>query len=105
MSTPVFEDTDVKLLPSVEMLTDLFPYEEPTDANHHTHIINPPDNLHIWTPDMEHVQEVVDIARVTEQEVQALCGYRFVPKHNPEKFDACPACMKVAEQLMSENGE
>jgi hypothetical protein len=104
MSTPVLKKPFVTNVPNLEMITDLFPYEETSDPNARTHIINPPKNLHIWTPGME-TQELVDIARVTGQEIEALCGYRFVPKHNPEKFDVCEKCMKIAGDLMAGAGE
>ena len=85
-------------------LAQLFEYEESDDPNRKTHIINPPKNIHIWREGMT-AQDVVDIARATGQEVVSLCGYRWVPKHNPEKFDVCDACMKIAGHLMSEAGE
>lgn len=88
----------------IDALDRLFEYEESDDPNRKTHIINPPKNIHIWREGMT-AQDVVDIARATGQEVVALCGYRWVPKHNPEKFDVCDACMKIAGHLMSEAGE
>lgn len=88
----------------VTTIEDLFPYEESNDPNRKTHIVNPPKNIHIWRIGMS-MQDVVDIARATGQEVESLCGYRWVPKHNPEKFDVCQACMDIAGQMMSEAGE
>lgn len=85
-------------------IEELFPYEELDDPEHHTHIINPPSNLHIWKPGME-AQDIVDIARASNQEVVALCGFRFIPKHNPEKFDACSTCIDIAGGIMREEGE
>lgn len=82
----------------------LFPYEELDDPEHKTHIINPPMNRHVGLPGMS-AQEIVDTARMTHQEIEALCGFRFVPKHNPDKFDACTACMTVAGALMRGNSE
>lgn len=72
--------------------------------DHKTHIVNPPKNLHIWQPGMT-AQEIVDIARVTGQEVTALCGYKWVPKRNPDKYDVCQPCMDIAGELMRGNGE
>lgn len=86
-------------LPDVDLSTDLNPYEQSDDPNRRTHIVNPPLNIHIWVEGMT-MQEVVDIARFTGQEVVALCGYRWVPKHNPEKFDACKPCFEIAGKIM-----
>ena len=84
--------------------TDLFPYEEDNDPNRRTHIVNPPLNLHIFKPGMSS-QDVVDSARLLGLEVVALCGYRWVPKHNPEKYDICEPCIKIASELMRDAGE
>ena len=79
-------------------------YEESNDPDRKTHIINPPKNLHIWEPGMTS-REVVLIARATGQEVVALCDYRWVPKHNPEKYDVCEVCLSIAGELMKQAGE
>jgi len=84
----------------------VIPYEdeETLDPNKRTHIVNPPDNMHIWQPGMT-AQEIVNIARVTGQIVKTLCGFSFVPKRNPEKYDPCQACFDIAGRYMSEDGE
>ena len=82
----------------------VIPYEETKDPNAKAHIVNPPANLHIFEPGME-AQDIVDIARSTGQYVTALCGHRFVPKHNPDKLDACDICMKIAGDIMRDLGE
>lgn len=82
----------------------ILPYDDADDPNLKTHIVNPPANLHIWKPGME-AQDVVDIARATQQYVIALCGKQFVPKHNPDKYDACDPCMKIAGDIMRGLGE
>lgn len=95
------------LLPDTDNLTavEIAPYEDIDDGKHHkTHIVNPPNNIHIWQPGME-MKELVDLARMTEQELVALCGYRWVPKRNPEKYDVCKQCMDAAGVLMSGAGE
>ena len=77
----------------------IIPYEETDDHPERlTHIVNPPANLHIFQPGME-AQDIVDIARATGQEVVTLCGHRFVPKRNPEKYDVCQTCMDIARQI------
>lgn len=106
MSTPVIE-APVRILeygPSTDGLFELFPYEDLNDANHRTHIINPTMNPHLDGPGLTG-QDIVDAARMSGQEITALCGYTWVPKHNPEKFDICEACMKIAQEYMSEDGE
>lgn len=88
-----------------EVIVQILPYEDTNDGRHHmTHIVNPPSNLHIFTPDMS-AQDIVDVARATGQQVVALCGYRWVPKRNPEKYDVCQVCMDLAGVLMREGGE
>lgn len=88
----------------IESLTELFEYEESDDPNRKTHIVNPPKNIHIWRQGMT-AQDIVDIARATGQEVIALCGYRWVPKHNPDKFEVCRSCFKIAGDLMRSSDE
>lgn len=83
----------------------LSPYEDHTDGkNHKTHIVNPPNNTHIWKPGMT-AQDIVLIARLQNLEVTALCGYTWVPKANPEKYDVCEECMKLAGDLLRDAGE
>lgn len=98
--------TGFTLPDTADVTEELIAYEEAPDdgADRKTHIVNPPKNLHIWQPGME-AQEIVNIARFTGQEVVALCDYRWVPKHNPEKFDICQACMDIAGELMRSKGE
>lgn len=93
-------------LTQLEMLTveELAPYEENNDPNHRTHIVRPPENKHIYQPGMS-AQDIVDTARLLGVEVVCLCGFRFVPKANPEKHDVCESCMKIAQKLMAQNGE
>lgn len=88
----------------IESLDELFAYEENDDPERKTHIINPPKNTHIWRPGMTS-QDVVDIARATGQEVITLCGYRCIPRHDPEKFDVCTTCLSIAGDLMRGAGE
>lgn len=84
----------------------LFPYEETDDPNKRAHIVNPPMNSHLpWFRPGMSGQDVVDTARLMGDEITALCGYKFVPKHNPEKMDACEPCFKVAGDIMREGVE
>ena len=36
---------------------------------------------------------------VTGKPVRALCGKKWVPNRDPEKFPICPDCKKIYEQL------
>lgn len=84
--------------------TDLVPYEDIDDGKDHlTHIINETDNLHIWRNGMS-AQDIVDTARLIGEHVVALCGYKWVPKRNPEKYPVCQTCFDIAGQIMSEDG-
>lgn len=84
----------------VETDLDVLPFEMPADDNMHlTHVINPPMNTHIWKPGMSS-RDVVDIARSRQQEITALCGFKWVPKFNPDKFPACAACMNRAAEII-----
>lgn len=95
---------DGALVEEVDLAGLVAPYEDSNDPNRRTHIVNPPNNIHIWRPGME-MKELVSIARMTGQKVRALCGYEWVPKHNPEKYDVCEPCMREAQRLMAERGE
>jgi len=68
------------------------------------HIVNPPMNLHIWTPGMD-MYELVDIAREKKIEVTALCGLVFIPKKDPDPLPACSKCLEIAGELMRSKGE
>lgn len=98
MSTDQLLDVDEQLFTIDE------PYEDSDDPNRKAHIVNPPGNLHIWQPGMT-TKEMVAIARRNGIEVVALCGYRWVPKHDPDKFDACETCIKIAGEIMRGAGE
>ncbi len=34
-------------------------------------------------------------AMVYGEETEALCGYRWIPSRNPDKFPVCPACQEI----------
>lgn len=93
--TEAATDTVIKQMEEVAIL----PYEEVGNEDAVAHVINPPLNLHIWKPNMSS-QDVVDIARARQQEVTALCGYKFIPKFNPDKLPVCMPCMDKAGELI-----
>lgn len=87
-------------LVDVDIETVVAPYEDIDDGNdHHTHIVNPPSNLHLWTRGMS-AQDIVSLARAKGTYVVALCGYEWVPKRNPDKYPACTKCIDMAGALM-----
>lgn len=96
------------ILPEVEPIgyveEELAPFEENNAPNLRVHIVNPPRNTHIWKSGMTS-KDIVDIARINQIEITALCGYKFVPKHNPDKYDACEECIKIAGAIMRGMGE
>jgi hypothetical protein len=96
----------VDLAPLIEQDTDieLIPYEESKAPDTKAHIVNPPANMHIFQPGME-AQDIVDIARATGNFVVALCGYKFIPRHNPDKHDACERCIEIAGDIIRSEGE
>lgn len=97
---------DTLIRPDVTEVVDLeiVPFDD-TDStsNTRTHIVNPPANVHIWQPGMS-AQDVVDQARLNGWEVVALCEYRWVPKRNPDKYPMCDDCMRIAGEIMRQNG-
>ena len=39
---------------------------------------------------------------VTGKPVRALCGKKWTPGRNPDKFPVCPDCLKVYERMRDE---
>lgn len=95
----------IGLAPLIDDTTDVVPFEDNLDPRkeYKAHIINPPANIHIWKPGMS-AQDIVDVARLKGLMVIALCGYQFMPRHNPDQFPACERCMDLAGQIISEDG-
>ncbi len=60
-----------------------------------THIVNCP-------PDKESTAAWLTEARVFGLEVEALCGYRWIPSKDPQKYDICEACVRVANMIIAE---
>lgn len=77
---------------------DLVPYEDSEDPNTKSHFIRGEENSDLWQDGMI-AQDVVDAARMLGVELVALCGYRWVPKHDPAKHDICNPCMEIWEAL------
>lgn len=43
------------------------------------------------------VHAIILEARVLGLTLTALCGYQFVPQHNPENYPVCPKCLEIIE--------
>lgn len=46
-------------------------------------------------------EKIVESA-VTGKPVRALCGKKWLPNRNPDKFPICPACKAVYEKMKDE---
>lgn len=78
---------------------DLVPFEDTDDPEWKTHIVRPGDNLHVLRGPGVRGSDIVFAARMSGTEVVALCGFKFVPKHNPDKYPACQPCFHLAGQI------
>lgn len=90
--------TETEIAP-IELI-DLLPYEESDDPSKRTHVVRGEENDALWVDGMVG-QDIVDAARMLGVEVTALCGHKFVPLHNPEKYPACKACLDLWSKLGS----
>lgn len=75
------------------------PKVDPTDTDNGvlTHIVNCPE-------DKPSTEAWLTEARVLGLTVTAVCGYRWVPQRDPEKFPICMACVEAANILIFEEG-
>jgi len=73
------------------------PFEAPVaqDDITRTHIVNCPD-------DKESTAAWVTEARVFGLEVEALCGYRWIPQKDPERYPLCSACVDAANIIIAD---
>lgn len=100
-------ETEEVTIPSYTQLNyeDIVPYEEVDDPNKKAHVVRQLDNPHIvGNFDDMTGQEVVNIARAMKIEIVALCGHRWIPRHNPERVDACETCIRIAGDIMNAEG-
>ena len=88
-------------LGDVDTDVEIVPYVDSDDPTKRTHIVRPADNGVTRADDPTTAQDIVDLARMTGTEVVALCGYRWVPKANPTKYDTCEACAHIASEILS----
>ena len=87
-STTIIENTSQELIP----------FEETEDPSIKAHVFRGEENEHLWMDGMT-AQDLVNSARMLGVEITALCGFKLIPKHNPDKHDACDRCMKIAAQI------
>lgn len=97
---------DLSPLLDTSTIEDITAYEETENPDSKAHVVNPPKNLHIWQPGMTS-QDIVNIARLQGKTVTALCGYKFIPRHDPDKHPACEVCIRIAGELieLTEKGD
>lgn len=81
-----------------DVVEDLFPYEE-DNGEHLAHIVMPPGNEHVMGGIDVTAKEIIETARITGQEVQALCGYRWVPVRDPGDKEICQGCLDVFNEI------
>ena len=77
--------------------------EEQIDPSQKAHFISPVGNTHIWKDGME-TRDVVLIAIVQHVELQAICGYKWVPTMFATKHDTCEEFLRFAQQWIGEDG-
>ncbi len=96
----------INLAPLIEKTTDIeiILFEENKNPDAKAHIVSPPENPHLDGPGLT-AKDIVDLARARGEVVKALCGYKWIPRHNPEGLPACQICFDIAGMLMRNAGE
>lgn len=96
----------VDLSPLIDTTTDvdIVPFEESKNPEAKAHIVSPPENPHLDGPGIT-AKDIVELARLKGVPVKALCGYKWIPRHNPENHEACERCFEIAGMLMNAAGE
>ena len=96
---------------SVETVSESSTTEVPDELSHFdealrkTHVVDCMSNPHVWDGSLEMTSEdVVAYAREHGIEIVALCGYKWVPSRDPQKYDACSHCMEIARELINKYG-
>ena len=85
---------------SIDIKEELAPFTDTDDGEKHlSHIINSASNMHVWQKGMN-ATDIIEIARLTGQEIVALCGYRLIPMRDPRKYPACKTCVDIAANIM-----
>ena len=85
---------------SLDIKEELAPFTDTDDGEKHlSHIIHIVNNTHVWQQGMNAI-DIIEIARLTGQELVALCGYRWIPMRDPRKYPACKICVDIAANIM-----
>lgn len=74
------------------------------ESGRHTHIVLIPRHLKGTTTPQAYVLE----ARIEGREIEALCGHRWIPQHNPADHPVCPKCLEIYQddpKGMGDRGE
>ena len=55
---------------------------------------------------LAHIGRAAEVNRayVTGEEITALCGKRFVPTRDPDRYPICPRCSAILSQLKAGRG-
>jgi hypothetical protein len=55
---------------------------------------------------LAHIGRAAEVSRayVTGEAITALCGKRFVPTRDPDRYPTCPRCSAVLAQIRSGRG-
>ena len=72
--------------------TDARPQAGGGDSAHRAHIVKRPDKS-------QGASAWITEARVMGLEVEALCGYRWIPARDPEKYPVCEACRDILSNM------
>jgi hypothetical protein len=92
-------DTLTDVDQDVNLEQEVAPYEDDANGTHLTHLIIPNDNQHLWMEGMT-AKDSIAIARMAGAEVVALCGYKWVPKRNPDNYPICQKCYQTASAIV-----
>ena len=72
-----------------------------TGAIEKAHIVKPPDALKGLTTPQAFVMEAI----VEGWEIEALCGYLWIPGKDPKKYPVCEICKDIYEAMLAKGEE
>lgn len=68
-----------------------------TEAGSKAHIVKLPEHLKDLTTPLAYITEAI----VEGIEVEALCGYLWIPSKDPKKFPLCDICKDIYMKLLA----
>lgn len=96
--------TETHITP-IETTDEVVSYEEtPAGPDHRAHMFAAGDNLHVQSGQYMEPQDIVDLARLSDIEIVAMCGHRLIPRRNPKVYPVCEACVDEAERRIMGGG-